>query len=207
MKVKAIVFDFDGVLADSFEHLYGLNKEAMAKIGIKLSKIMYRDFFIDNYHSGVRKFIKSDAAYGKFSEFRHQNFGKYYSAVKLFPGMPGFVEKISRAFALAVVSSGESRWINKLFAGAKIKGCFYFVGAGDNQDKRKQINLALERLKISPQEAAMVSDTCGDLELAKKLGLKAIGVSWGFHSPKELRLINPDFIARNLPQLYSYLSP
>lgn len=205
MKIKAVIFDFDGVLADSFERLYALNKKAMAKVGIGLSKRIYRNFYMGNVHRGFREFIKSDVAYGNFCEFRRQNFGKYYAAVKLFPGTSRFVEKMSRAFMLAVVSSGDSRWINKLFNGVKIKKYFHFIGADDNQSKKKQINLALEQLKISPREAAMISDTCGDLSLAKKLGLKAIGVNWGFHSPKELRLIGPDFIAENLPQLGSYL--
>lgn len=204
MTIKTIIFDFDGVLADSFKHVYALNKDSMAEVGIKLSEEQYRKFFVGNIHSGFREFIKDDALFEKFSELRQQNFGKYYSAVKLFPETAEFINKIKRKFILAVASSGERNWIVKLLNDGHLYQHFHLISAGKDK-KEKMINSIAKSLKCNFQKMIFISDTCGDLTLAKKLGLKTVGVSWGFHSPKTLHSAKSDFLAEDFNELISYL--
>ena len=205
MDIKAVIFDFDGVLADSFRHVYALNKKSMAKVGTELSKDQYRDFFMGNIHAAFRSFIKDDGAYKKFSELRQRDFGKYYSAVKLFPGAEEFIKDIKNNFSLAIVSSGDGGWIMKLLKSGNIQDCFRFIDGSADHSKKQKINLVLERLKLRPEEAMLISDTCGDITLAKKLGLKTIGVGWGFHSLSRLQQAGSEFVAENFDDLYRIL--
>ena len=46
MKRGLIIFDFDGVLADSFETFYPLMRDMMKHVGFSLSPDQYRNFFI-----------------------------------------------------------------------------------------------------------------------------------------------------------------
>lgn len=205
IKIKTIIFDFDGVLADSFEQLYALNKMAMAEVGLNLTKNQYRNFFMNNVHLGFREFIKDETVYEKFSEIRHRNFGKYYSAVKLFHDAAQFINKIKEKFILTIVSSGEKGWITKLLKNNDIQESFSYISASVEHSKEQKTNLILGQLAIRPQNAVMISDTFGDLAAAKKIGLQTVGVEWGFHSSKQLRLIKPSFVAKNWVELNSFL--
>src|SRR3990167_8726887 len=101
-----IIFDFDGVLADSFETFYPLIRDGMEHIGLRLTRIQYRDFFLKNVHQGFKDFIKDEDKYSIFSEFRTKNYDKYYNA-KLFPGTAKFLGEISKGSILTIASSGR----------------------------------------------------------------------------------------------------
>lgn len=204
MNIKTIVFDFDGVLANSFKYVYALNKDSMAGVGIKLSKEQYRKFFMGNIHSGFREFIKDDTLFKKFSELRQQNFEKYYSAVKLFPEVTGFINKIKEKFILTIASSGERNLIIKLLDDSNLCRHFHLISAGKDR-KEGTVNSIRDLLKCNSKEIVFISDTCGDIILAKKLDLKTIGVSWGFHSLKTLYSVKPNFLAQDFNELISYL--
>lgn len=205
MGPKLIIFDFDGVLADSFRQLYALNKMAMAKVGVGLAEDQYRSFFMGNVHAGFKKFIDDRTLYEKFSAIRRRNFNKYYLTVKLFPGAAGLIKKLSKKYILAVVSSGEENLIEKLLSKARILKHFRYIYAGTGPSKEKEIKLVIELADIKPQEAVFISDTCGDIFLTKKLGLKTIGVGWGFHGADRLRLSKPKFFAKDFKKLSHYL--
>ena len=75
---KVIVFDFDGVLADSFDYFYSLIRDGMKHVGFSFTKKQYRDLFIGNVHQGFRNFINNDQKYLAFSEFRKTNYDRNY---------------------------------------------------------------------------------------------------------------------------------
>ena len=60
---KLIIFDFDGVLADSFDSFFPLLRDAAKSVGFSLTKKQYRDFFLGNVHQGLRNFIKDNNKY------------------------------------------------------------------------------------------------------------------------------------------------
>lgn len=205
MSPKLIIFDFDGVLADSFRQLYALNKMAMAKVGVGLAEDQYRGFFIDNVHAGFKKFLNDRAVYENFSVIRRRTFNKYYSTVNLFPGVVGLIKKLSKKYILAVVSSGEENLIEKLLSKARILKHFRYIHASSGLSKEEEIKLVLKNSGAKPKEAIFISDTYGDIFLTKKLGLKTIGVGWGFHDADQLRLSKPQFFAKDFKKLSHYL--
>lgn len=200
-----IIFDFDGVLADSFNYMYMLNKMAMAKFSIDLSESQYRDFFMGNIHAAFRDFIKDDGMYNKFSEVRQQNFDKYYSSVELFSGAIKFLDKIKEKFILTIASSGKRDRIIDLLKANDIENFFQIIAAGSDHSKDRMINEIMKELEFFPEKTIFISDTYGDLILAKKLNLKAVGVSWGFQSSDKLSSASPDFIAKDFADLFEYL--
>ena len=93
-----IIFDFDGVLADTFDTFYPLIKNSMNHIGLPFKPDQYRKLFIGNVHQGFKDFINNEETYLIFKEFRSANYDKYYydkkTKAKLFPETTEFVKKI-----------------------------------------------------------------------------------------------------------------
>ena len=202
--MKALIFDFDGVLADSFDAFYQLIQASFSSVGLKLTENQYRDFLLGNVHSAFRKMILEDEYYQEFLEFRRQHFDQYYSTVKLFPEVSEFVKKVFGKCPLAIASSGKPEHIVRLLLAAGIRDNFKAISANEQLSKEAMILEMLDQLQVHPNEAAFISDTVGDLKLARRLDLQAIAVSWGFHGAETLKSVKPDFLAADFNKLLRY---
>jgi phosphoglycolate phosphatase len=203
--LKTIIFDFDGVINDSFQCFFPLIREGMAYIGKSLSEDQYRSFFRDNVHKAFKEFIDDEGKYKKFMEFRKNNFAKYYRP-KLFPGIPDLLQKLKNKYKLAIASSGNKNSILKILENQKIDMLFQIVLATTEPTKENVIKEILRETNSSPEEAVIISDTTGDMSMAKRIGLKTIGVTWGFHSASTLNAAHPDFIVNSLQELKSLIT-
>jgi len=206
---KVIIFDFDGVLVDSFDAFYPLIRDGMKKIGLPFTPDQYRNLFIGNVHRGFKDFINNKNKYEIFKEFRTANYDKYYYdkklGAKLFPGALKFIKKISEKYILSVASSGKRDNIKNLLKEKGAEDLFGLILANFNYSKDTVIGEILDKFHVKPKETFMITDTVGDIEVAKKLGLKTIAVTWGFHSEELLRSAKPDHIANNFKMLYKIL--
>src|SRR3989344_8910174 len=128
---KLIIFDFDGVLADSFGCLYSLIRDGMKHIGLSFTKEQYQGLFIGNVHQGFKDFIKDDQKYLTFSEFRKANYDRNYYAVKggvkLFPEATEFLKKINKRIILTIASSGHKNNIGNLLKKNKLLDLFKLI--------------------------------------------------------------------------------
>ena len=80
---KVVIFDFDGVLADSFHVLYHLNAFALQRVGLSLTESGYRWMFTGNIHERLRLLIGDKSKWQKCREIKERYFDDYYSRVKL----------------------------------------------------------------------------------------------------------------------------
>ncbi len=207
---KVIIFDFDGVLADSFDTFYPLVEDAMEQIGLSITPKKYRDLFIDNVHKGFKNLIKNKKKLGKFLEFRRTHYDKYYYdkklKAKLFPKASEFIKVISRKYILSIASSGKQDNIRDLLKEEKIEKLFGLILADSNHSKEIMIREISNKFRCKPEQTFFITDTVGDIKVAKKCGLKTIAVTWGFHNKKYLRAAKPDYIASSFQQLTQILN-
>ncbi len=205
MKKDLIIFDFDGVLADSFDTFYPLIRDGVAHVGLSLTPDQYRNLFTSNVHQGFRDFIKDDKKYMAFLEFRSSNYDKYYNA-KLFPGVLKFLKTIGKSNVLTIASSGRQKNIINLLKKNNIRNLFSLIIANGALSKVEMIKDILDKFPASLEKTFFITDTIGDIKVAKKCGLKTIAVTWGFHSEKMLKSANPDFIAKSFKEIQKILS-
>lgn len=210
MTGKIIIFDFDGVLADTFDTFYPLIKAAMKSIGFSITPDQYRDFFIGNVHQSFKDFIGDNKKYEIFTEFRNTNYNTYYNGklnkAKLFPGAINFLEKIHRAHILTINSSGRKANIQKLLEENGVKNLFDLVLADSTTSKEGMLKETLTKFGADPKKSIMITDTIGDVIVAKKIGLKTIAVTWGFQSKEMLKKSNPDLLVTSYDELLTKLT-
>lgn len=204
-KTKLIIFDFDGVLADSFDNFYLFIRDAMKHVGLFLAPDEYRNFFIGNVHQGFIDFINDKKKYSAFSKFRKSNYDKYYTA-KLFPGASEVLRALEKKYILTIASSGQQSNIISLLKKNSIRNLFGLILADSKTTKENMVREILDKYKEVTQDAVMITDTCGDVSMAKKLGLKTIAVTWGFHSRSTLVKARANKIANNFKSLEKFLS-
>ncbi len=194
MSIKVIVFDFDGVLADSFDVLYNLNREAMVLVGVSLSREQYRDLFDTNIHQGFRRLILDETAYNSFIAFKKENFASRYEGVGVFPGITSAVRDLAGRYTLAISSSTLKEYISTFLKKNRIDDCFKYIVGNQDHSKAKGIEEIKNNLGYQYLDMIMVSDTTADLAVAKELGMMTAAVTWGFHDPAKLSLLVPTVI-------------
>jgi phosphoglycolate phosphatase len=63
------------------------------------------------------------------------------------------------------------------------------------------LEAALVEAGVAPGEAVMIGDTSFDMEMAVAAGVRAIGVSWGYHEAQELLDTGASAVADTAAQL------
>ena len=107
-----------------------------------------------------------------------------HDTISVFEGMPAVLDELrDRGHRLGIVTAKRRRTVDLAFARVPIEHLFETVVGGDETERSKPdpqpLELALERLGASPDQAAYVGDSPFDMQAAKAAGLYAIGVSWG----------------------------
>ncbi len=202
-----IIFDFDGVLSDSFGILYKINKESADRVGISLSKKEYKSFFKGNIHKTRKILFKGDLEKSRrFSEARENFFSLYYTSenVKLFKFVPYLIKKLNKKTELFIVSSSPKKFVADILEKNKLISYFRGIIGVGVWGKRRIIQNYLGETK-SIDCSYFVTDTVGDIKEAKGLGIKIVVVGWGFHSLGALRKFDPDFFVNNYNDLEKIL--
>lgn len=204
-----IIFDFDGVLADTFDTFYMLIRDGLKSVDISLTPNQYRNLFIGNVHQGFKDFIRNNKKYELFTKFRTSNYDKYYYSkyrkVKLFPEAKTFLKKISKNYILTIASSGRKNNIKNLLEEKGLDNFFGLILANSSHSKEGMIKEILNKYQARPRQTFFITDTVGDIKVAKKVGLKTISVTWGFHNKKSIMTAKPDHIASDFKRLESIL--
>ena len=96
----------------------------------------------------------------------------------------------STGWLLGVATGKSKRGLNAVFDTHNIG--HYFVTTqtsdfGPGKPAPDMLYRAMDETGAGPDNTVMIGDTTFDMEMAESAGIKAIGVSWGYHTEKELR--------------------
>ncbi len=191
-----IIFDFDGVLISA--HWRGLFRAY--KAFIEADGKDYREFF-KNLEE-FKKWWNPDwqKNYEKLKiknqEECHRIFYEVSNAcVRIFPWATETLEELSKKHWLVLLTN-RHRENAKILLGGLINYFLMIIG-GDSVKNLKPdpegINLILETIAASRDDALIVGDMAVDIMAGKAAGVKTGAVKWGLGSWKELLSLKPDY--------------
>ncbi len=206
--VRHVFFDLDGTLADSAEGIVsGLSRAARrvagaappaetlrATIGRPLDRI-----FLE---------LLGDAALARRAVAAYQqDFDRVVlPAQRLYAGIGEVLEDLAgRGCALHVVTAKRHdaalRAVAQLGLRCRVAGIYGIDEAAGRRDKVEALSAALSGQGASVGEAAMVGDRREDVDAARRNGVRAVAVSWGYGSLEELRRARPDALLHRPDEL------
>ena len=200
--IKLLIFDYDGVLFDTKNIAFNLVTKACRKF-CRFTIDNWKDF-IDIYKSNFYDAMRKRGARKKDIEKMIAYSISVLKKKKLHvhPGIKSVIKKLSKTHTLAIISSNYDDVMKKnLEKNGILDNFHYILGTEEGESKRKKIANLLKKTKISKPEAVFITDTVGDIKEAKKSGIKAMAVTWGFHSKALLKKAKPDFIVENAEQM------
>lgn len=123
----------------------------------------------------------------------------------LYDGMGEVIERLHAAGWLLGVATGKSdRGLHACLDTHGIKHRFVTLQTADRHPSKPHpamLEQALAEAGVDVADAVMVGDTSFDMEMARAAGMRAIGVAWGYHEPRELLEAGAECVAETMEQL------
>ena len=195
-----LIFDFDGVIADSLDIFMKKAITACIKYGSTQVKTKedFLSLFEDNlYESLVKRGIPEDKLQNMIEELRIGP--KEQNKIKIFDGIKEALLQLSKNHRIFIITSNVTQAVEEFL---KSKGITFFeevMGADKGTSKVKKIELI--KLKFPKYELVYIGDTLGDIIEGKKAGAKTVAVTWGWHDENRLKKGKPDYMVRNPKEL------
>ena len=189
---RAVLFDFDGTLADTAPDLAAAVNRMLRDQGhepLPLERL--RPFA----SAGARGLVH--AAFGvkpDDSEYKalRESFLVFYGErvcrdTKLFPGVAELLRELgAREIRWGIVTNKATRFTEQIVSALKLKpDC---VACGDTTPHLKphpaSLLHAAEQLGLAPASCCYLGDDLRDMKAARAAGMRPIAVEWGYHHPE-----------------------
>lgn len=198
--IKAIIFDYDGVIVNSLPIVY----QAYCAISEKLNKIKFKsaqelgNFFNGDWKRTYKYLrIKEDEVAIAEKIYKEINF-KLKNQVKPIKGMEEIIRKLSDKFELAIVTSNYREIVEEKLKKYNLVDFFSTIIDCNDVKKMKPepepLLKALKKMGLKPSEAIYVGDMDGDIIMSKKAKVKIAAVTYGWHSREKLEKLNPEIV-------------
>ncbi len=207
--MRAVIFDFDGTIADSFgtviEIAYQLTKlDQLAD----LDKVKWMR---DN-NVGLAQALKG-LKISKWKLLWLLQRGRRLMAdrIKQVPVFPGLEEVLrtlkQNRFQLYIVSTNSRSNVERFLKEKNLESYFNRIYGGVGLlEKDKVIKRVLKHERLDPSSAIYVGDEVRDIEAAKRLGMPCAAVAWGYNSDVLLASYAPMVVVRTPQQLEKVLT-
>src|SRR3989339_1415110 len=190
MKKKIILFDFDGVIADSFDIAFELNKQIDPNITTEND---FRRLFDGNINDWSKNSSHTEEEIKKINDDFFARYIPQMKKVKMIPCMKEVIAKLGETHTLLIVSSTIISPIRDFLKRNKILSYFDDIVGSNFVDanKTERIKMVLKKYEAEAKDCIFVTDTLGDMKEAASVGVSSIGVSWGFQEKDNLLKGNP----------------
>lgn len=216
--IKAIFFDFNGVIINDEPLQMKAYQEVLAQYDISLSEAQYysslgmddRTFIRTAFERASKTLtdeIMSAVVQGKTEVHR----GLLTDDLPLFPGIVTFLKAASRCYELGIVSMSNLEELQYVLDRAQLKTLFSVLITAEDVNSckpapdcyllaRERLNTQLRearQLPLLPEECLVVEDSPPGIQSGREAGMRTLGVT-NTVTEEELRAAGAEVVTRNL---------
>ena len=187
--IRAVVFDFDGVLADSEPLHFAAIQQVLASHGVPLARDEYYGRYLGYDDETLLRVLGRDRGWNPdeeqvaalVAEKAHVFDQVIEQTDVLFPGAVECVERLAGDYPLAIASGALRHEIEMILRRARLDRHFRFiVASGDTPHSKPAPDpyaRAAQLHGIPAAECVAIEDSRWGIESAKTAGLKCVGIT------------------------------
>ena len=194
---KNIIFDFDGTLANTFDTIVDIANQFSREFGYdEITNESLQE--IQNLNS--REIVKlSKISVLKIPALLYvvkNELNKHIQTIQPIDGIDSVLRTLgSMGHQLGIVSSNSQENIYQFIDLHQWNDIFNVICCGTTIFGKAQVlSKLLKTQNLSADEVIYLGDETRDIDAAKKVNIKVIGVTWGFNSRSVLAAHDPDFL-------------
>lgn len=218
MTPRLILFDVDGTLVDSQNHIlaamthafqaHGLEapgrERTLSIVGLSLPQAIAR--LAPELDEAMN--ARLVASY-KQSFVENRAGGRDHSP--LYPGVREVLDTLRSVpnYVLGVATGKSRKGLDIVLRTHDLTGVFMTEQVSDHHPSKPHpamVEAALAETGISAQNAVMIGDTSFDMEMGRSAGAHTVGVSWGYHPVDALKKASPARIIDDIRHLPDHLT-
>jgi HAD superfamily hydrolase (TIGR01509 family) len=202
-KLKAVIFDWDGTLLDSYHADSQAYLAMFRELGIawemrELDLHYSPDWYNVYRAAGVpeTRWIEADLLWRKFyAEHRP----------KLMPDAREVLAKLAPEHKLGLVTSGDRNRVESQLREFAMLRTFRVRVCGGETERNKPdpgpLLAGMEKMKVQAAECVYIGDTPEDIAMSRAAGVRPIAVLGPFPTEQKLRAAKPEFLLERLEEL------
>lgn len=214
MSLKAIIFDFNGVIVNDEPIHLEMFQKVLKEEGIQLThQEYYKHYLAFDDKSCFEKILKkhkhsvTPAIIQKLIARKAQYYEAYIEKHPIFfPGAQKWIRKLAKHYPLAIASAALGYEIRLLLRRAKLTNLFKVIVSAEDTKRSKpdpeSYLLALKKLnrfrKILPSECLIIEDSIAGIEGAHHAGMKCLALA---HTYSKSKLKAADLVLEGYKEL------
>lgn len=213
MKIRLLIFDWDGTLSDSLQRIVDCLRQAAEDMGMpppspdEAKNIVGLGLYdaVECLFPGIDRQVADQLA----QRYSHHYAERDSVPCDFFPGVKDTLDQLlAEDYILAVATGKSRRGLTRVLRTLQMESYFHGSRCAD-ETRSKPHPLMLEQLlaefSVDAGSALMVGDTTYDMEMAQRAGISGIGVSYGAHDVKRLHDYSPLVCIDQFSEIVNFL--
>lgn len=202
----AVLFDWDGTLADTFAATRSASLAVFRHFGVVMDDARYRDTYRPDWHQTYRELGIPEDRWEEAGEVWRARYLEGSAGLRLLPGAARVLDDLDAAGMLTgvVTSADRERFrsdLARLGLGERFRALVAFEDAIRKKPHPEGLRLALRRLGASPERVLYVGDRPEDIEMGRRGGVRTAAVVSAFSDEAMLRAAEPDLFLDSIRDL------
>ncbi|MGW8322257.1 MAG: HAD family hydrolase [Thermodesulfobacteriota bacterium] len=198
--LRAILFDFDGVILDSEEYHFEAFRRVFEEEGVSLTREAYYQNClgfndVECFRWGLQGAGKIEEAGGieeltdRKAVYFEELLGKQ---MRFFPGVCEFIRAAGERYPLAVTSMARRGEIESALRKADLSDCFHLIVSGEDVERTKpdpepyektlrrlnaHLSLTKTEREIQPDQCLVIEDSSAGIQSAKAAGMNVLALA------------------------------
>jgi HAD superfamily hydrolase (TIGR01509 family) len=198
--IEGVLFDWDGTLIDSYQADTSAYLAMFKEMGIAWGIEELEKHYSPNWYEVYRAARLPRKHWEDADRAWRTHYAKHRP--NLITGVRRVLAKVASAHCLGLVTSGDRDRVTRQLREFRLTTLFAArICSGDTPHKKphpEPLRLALRKMKLDPSACVYVGDAPQDVEMARRAGVRAIGVLGPFPTEKRLRAAKPEFLIASL---------
>lgn len=216
--MRLVVFDMDGTLIDTHELITEHTAKTFASLGLAgPSPEEARSVIGLSLPVALGRLAKSDDAglieklVTQYREHYRTSLAAGMDREPLYPGTREALDRLRAApdTVLGIATGKGLTGVNRILGAHGLADHFATLQTPDHNPSKPHPGMLLRAMAetgVDPVDTVMIGDTVFDMELARAARTKAIGVTWGYHDPRDLLAAGAAAIIDSYDQLDAVLA-
>jgi phosphoglycolate phosphatase len=211
-RIKLLVFDWDGTLADSAALIVDAMQAAIGQLQYQpRSDAQIRDII------GLGLVEAAQILFPGMEREDHKQIGDCYRLnyakraheTSLFQDVPDTLRILQeRGYRMAIATGKSRKGLDNILRQTGLEGVFHTTRCADETRSKphpQMLHEILKELDIQPDHAVMIGDSEYDMEMALNAGVSPLAVSYGVHDSTQLLKYKPLTCLASLSDLLDWL--